>query len=127
MQPQPQFVEPGEIQHQDAPDETQPAQKTARKRRRRKILLITLLVLVLLGGSGALAAGLYLHSVDSSIDRVDAFQNVPEASRPQKVVKNAMNILILGSDSRDPDNTSGSRSDTIIVAHIDRDHSGAQL
>ena len=37
----------------------------------------------------------------------------PEASRPQKEVAagKAMNFLLLGSDSRDPENDGGSRSD----------------
>lgn len=38
-----------------------------------------------------------------------------------------MNIMMLGSDSRDPDNESGSRTDTIIVAHLPKDRSSAQL
>ncbi|MFI7430433.1 LCP family protein [Micromonospora sp. NPDC049836] len=98
-----------------------------RRRRGRRIALIVLLVLVLLAGGGLLAGGLYYRSVNSSIDRVDAFTGVPEESRPQVVAKGAMNIMILGSDSRDPENTGGSRSDTIIVAHLPKDRSSAQL
>lgn len=98
-----------------------------RKRRTRRIVLISLLALVLLAGGGALAGGLYYRSVEGSIDRVDAFQDVPEAARPEKVVQDAKNMLILGSDSRDPESTGGSRSDTIIVAHLPKDRSSAQL
>lgn len=98
-----------------------------RKRRTRRIVLISLLVLALLAGGGVLAAGLYYRSVEGSIDRVDAFQDVPEAARPEKVVQDAKNMLILGSDSRDPESTGGSRSDTIIVAHLPKDRSSAQL
>jgi LCP family protein required for cell wall assembly len=65
--------------------------------------------------------------VESSITRVDAFNDVPAQSRPVKVVQDANNILMLGSDSRDPDNTTGSRSDTIILAHLTKDRSSAQL
>lgn len=98
-----------------------------RRRRGRRIALIVLLVLVLLAGGGMLAGGLYYRSVNNSIDRVDAFTGVPEESRPQVVAKGAMNIMILGSDSRDPENTGGSRSDTIIMAHLPKDRSSAQL
>ena len=98
-----------------------------RRRRGRRIALIVLLVLVLIGAGGLVAGGLYARSIDSSIDRVDAFEDVPEASRPQVVAKGAMNIMILGSDSRDPENPSGSRSDTIILAHVPADRSSAQL
>ncbi|MFU8876265.1 LCP family protein [Micromonospora sp. SL4-19] len=89
--------------------------------------MIVLLVVVLLVGGGVLAGGLYYRSVNSSIDRVEAFEDVPEESRPQVEVKGAMNIMILGSDSRDPENTGGSRSDTIILAHLPKGRASAQL
>ncbi|MER7457613.1 LCP family protein [Micromonospora sp. NPDC126480] len=100
-----------------------------RKRRPRwqKVLLISFLVLALVGGGGLVAGGLYLRSVESGIERVDAFADVPEEGRPQAVTKGALNMLILGSDSRDPENTGGSRTDTIILAHIPKDRSSAQL
>ncbi|MEU2611325.1 LCP family protein [Micromonospora sp. NPDC007271] len=98
-----------------------------RRRRGRRIALILLLVVVLLAGGGVLAGGLYYRSVNSSVERVDAFEDVPEEARPQVVAKNAMNIMILGSDSRDPESTGGSRSDTIILAHLPADRSSAQL
>ncbi|MFF4892055.1 LCP family protein [Micromonospora chersina] len=98
-----------------------------RRRRGRRIALIVLLVVVVLAGGGMLAGGLYYRSVNNSIDRVDAFTGVPEESRPQVVAKGAMNIMILGSDSRDPENDGGSRSDTIILAHLPKDRSSAQL
>jgi LCP family protein required for cell wall assembly len=97
--------------------------------RARKVILITLMVIALLSGGGMLAAGLYVRSVERGIDRFDAFTEVPEDTRPVKVVEaaDAMNFLILGSDTRDPGNTEGSRSDTIIVGHIARGRSSAQL
>nr|WP_258545169.1 LCP family protein [Micromonospora provocatoris] len=52
---------------------------------------------------------------------------MPEESRPQVEAKGAMNIMILGSDTRDPESTGGSRSDTIILAHLPKDRSSAQL
>lgn len=110
---------------QSAPEPTE--QPRPRRRRWRKIALITFLVVALLGGGTAIAGGLYLRSVESDIDRVDAFSGVPEAERPQAVARGALNIMILGSDSRDPENTTGSRTDTIIVAHLPKDRSSAQL
>ena len=111
-------------------DDLEPAAPAAPQRRRwRRITLITLLVVALLGGGGLIAGGLYYRSINSSVERVDAFDGVPEKSRPQVevVAKGAMNIMMLGSDSRDPENTGGSRSDTIIVAHLSKDRSSAQL
>ncbi len=109
-------------------DSAAPAEPHRRRRSRtRKILLITGLVVVLLVGAGVVGGLLYLHSVDSSIARVNAFSDVPQQSRPEKVAADAQNFLILGSDSRDPNNTTGSRSDTIIVCHIPKGHGSAQL
>jgi len=98
-----------------------------KRRRWRRVLLITVIVLAVLAGGGLVAGGLYLHSVDSSVKRVDAFTEIPARYRPQKVVTDAQNILILGSDTRDPQSVGGSRSDTIILAHLQKDHGGAQL
>ncbi|MEU1585462.1 LCP family protein [Micromonospora sp. NPDC005710] len=83
--------------------------------------------MALLGGSGLIAGGLYFRSINSGIDRVDAFADVPEEGRPQAAAKGALNMLILGSDSRDPEGTTGSRTDSIILAHIPKDRSSAQL
>jgi LCP family protein required for cell wall assembly len=98
-----------------------------RRRRGRRIALIVLLAVALVGAGGAGAAAFYLRSVESNIERVDAFTDVPEQARPPVVAKDALNIMILGSDSRDPENSSGSRSDTIILAHLPADRSSAQL
>ncbi|MEW2376020.1 LCP family protein [Micromonospora sp. NPDC047812] len=119
-----QFVERDPVADQTGP---QPGKHAKPRRRWRRIALISLLVVALLGGGGLIAGGLYLRSVESDIERVDAFADVPEAGRPQAVAKGAMNILILGSDTRDPESTSGSRTDTIILAHLPKDRSSAQL
>ncbi|RKF23756.1 LCP family protein [Micromonospora globbae] len=109
------------------PDPAGPEESRPRRRRWRKVLLISFIVVALLGGAALVGGGLYVRSINSGIERVDAFDGVPEESRPQVVAKGAMNIMILGSDSRDPENTGGSRSDTIILAHLPADRSSAQL
>ncbi|WP_442320070.1 LCP family protein [Catenuloplanes nepalensis] len=116
-----QLAEPDDIQVAEAVPGGPP------RRRARRIVLIVLLVLVLLGVGVIGAGGLYLRSVEGDIERVEAFDQVPEADRPVKTIADAMNILILGSDTRDPDNPSGSRSDTIILAHLTQGRSSAQL
>ncbi|MET8148630.1 LCP family protein [Actinoplanes sp. NPDC049668] len=102
---------------------------TKRRSRRRRILVITLVVLLVLAGAGAAGASLYARSIDKSVERIEAFDEVPEQERPQKapVASDAMNFLMLGSDTRDPGGAGGSRSDTIIVLHLPKDRSGAQL
>ncbi|MDR7279590.1 LCP family protein [Catenuloplanes atrovinosus] len=111
-----------------AADSPPPAGGRARIRWRR-VLIISLVALVLIAGGTTAATALYVGSVERSIEKVDAFTEVPEESRPAKepVAVDALNLLLLGSDSRDPENTTGSRSDTIIVAHLPADRSGAQL
>jgi len=110
-------------------DEIAPTTPTKPKRRKRKIILIAVLIPLILLGIGGLAAGFYLHNVSSNVKRVDAFASVPEASRPQKaaVAAAATNFLLLGSDSRDPSNKDGGRSDTIIVMHLNKEKNAAQL
>jgi LCP family protein required for cell wall assembly len=46
---------------------------------------------------------------------------------PEGIPAGSMNILLLGSDSRDPDSTTDSRTDTIIVVHVSADHKKVQL
>src|SRR5690606_29383653 len=74
MHPRPELVEHDGTQALDLPETAPPRDpKAARRRRRRKVLLITLLVVALLGGVGLAGIGWYLHSVESSIERVQAF------------------------------------------------------
>jgi LCP family protein required for cell wall assembly len=112
-----------------ASDEPPGAPPTSHRRRRRRVLVVLLLVFLLLTGTGLVAVGLYVRSIDKSVARIQAFDQVPEQARPQRVpvARDALNILVLGSDTRDPNSTGGSRSDTIILLHLPRDRSGAQL
>ncbi|NYH45281.1 LCP family protein required for cell wall assembly [Micromonospora jinlongensis] len=129
MQYRQEYAEP-ETQLIAAQQPSEPTKKARTKRPRwQKVALITFVVLALLAGGGMIAGGLYFRSINSGIERVDAFDGVPEAERPQvgESAKGAMNIMILGSDSRDPESDSGSRTDTIILAHLPKDRSSAQL
>ncbi|MBO0867381.1 MAG: LCP family protein [Micromonosporaceae bacterium] len=79
----------------------------------RRALVIGVVMLVVL----TVAVGgveYYLRSVDMGIPRVDAFTGVPDAARPPKVVVEAMNLLILGSD-------------TVILAHFPKGRASAQF
>ncbi|MGC4756003.1 LCP family protein [Micromonospora trifolii] len=124
VEPQTQFIEA-----QSPPEPTEEPQPRRRRPRWQKVALISFLVVALLGGVGLIAGGLYFRSINSGIERVDAFDGVPEADRPQvgENAEGAMNIMLLGSDSRDPESDSGSRTDTIILAHLPKDRSSAQL
>ncbi|MBQ0976950.1 LCP family protein [Micromonospora sp. M61] len=129
MQYRQEYAEP-ETQLIAAQQPSEPTKQARTKRPRwQKVALITFVILALLGGGGMIAGGLYFRSINSGIERVDAFDGVPEAERPQvgENAKGAMNIMILGSDSRDPESEAGSRTDTIILAHLPKDRSSAQL
>ncbi|MFG2038615.1 LCP family protein [Dactylosporangium sp. NPDC048998] len=84
------------------------------------------LLLALLAGLGGV---IYYKYVDSGLNRDDPFSQITDG-RPPKVVDGALNILLLGSDSRDPDNKGKAgewRTDTMIMLHIPADHKHAYL
>jgi LCP family protein required for cell wall assembly len=97
----------------------------ARYRWSRLLLLISALVLVLVLG-GVAGGWFYTRSVERTVARVDVFGALPEAGRPAKTASAALNVLVLGRDSTDPDPT-GSRADTIILVHLPANRERAQL
>ncbi|WP_328414445.1 LCP family protein [Micromonospora sp. NBC_00389] len=97
------------------------------QRRSRRILIGVLAALLVLGGGGIIAVATYGRSLNGNLSRTDAFAGLPEESRPTRAVTGAMNVLLLGSDSRDPDRTADSRTDTIMVLHLDADHQKAEV
>jgi LCP family protein required for cell wall assembly len=98
------------------------------RRRARRIALVFVAVIGLFGGAAMIGGWLYIRSVDSSIERVDVFGELAEELRPVKVAPAALNMLVLGSDSGDPDpDDDGARTDTIMLAHVPANRSSAQL
>jgi LCP family protein required for cell wall assembly len=75
------------------------------------------LLLVLLLGAGGL--WLYTRSLDDNMGRIDAFSTI-STERPGSPAAGTLNVLILGSDSRDPDavQTNTYRADTIMLMHV---------
>jgi LCP family protein required for cell wall assembly len=91
------------------------------KRRRprwRKVLLITALTLLLLVGLGAGGLYLYARGLEGNMERIEVFSQIP-GERPAGS-GGALNVLMLGSDSRDPDAPDGDayRADTIMLLHV---------
>ncbi|WFE51096.1 LCP family protein [Micromonospora sp. WMMD1155] len=88
---------------------------------------VAVLVLALLAGVGG---WLYARNLNNDLARTDPFAEIT-GGRPVKPVDGALNILLVGSDSRDPDapvdTKSQWRADTIIVMHIPADHQKAYL
>ena len=96
-------------------------------RRGRRPLIVALAVLLVLAGAGITAAWAYERSLNSNLARTDAFAGLSASTRPTQTVTGAMNILLLGSDSRDPSSTTNSRTDTIMLLHLDADHQHAYV
>jgi anionic cell wall polymer biosynthesis LytR-Cps2A-Psr (LCP) family protein len=112
------------------PTPIQPAYARKRSRPRwGRIALISVVVLALLAGVATVSSYLWFKNVDDALKRTDPFADI--AGRPQKVVDGTLNILLLGTDSRDPsapvDQAGKWRTDTIMVMHIPADHSLAYL
>jgi len=77
-------------------------------------------VLTLVAGLGVLTSYLWVKGVDDGLKRTDPFASIE--GRPPKVVEGTLNILLLGTDSRDPNASSDGpgpwRTDTIVLMHI---------
>jgi LCP family protein required for cell wall assembly len=102
------------------------------KRRPRwgRIALVAGIAVIIIGLIAGISLYGYASGLDKDLKRTDAFSEITNG-RPVKTVDGARNILLVGSDSRDPD-LSGSkasewRADTLIIMHIPADHKSAQL
>ncbi|MDM4721783.1 LCP family protein [Micromonospora sp. WMMA1363] len=88
---------------------------------------IAVLVLALLGGAGV---WFYARGLNDDLARTDPFSQIT-GGRPAKTTDGALNILMVGSDSRDPDapvDQAGQwRADTIMVMHVPSNHQEAYL
>jgi anionic cell wall polymer biosynthesis LytR-Cps2A-Psr (LCP) family protein len=93
-----------------------------RSRLLRVLAVIGVVVVVLLGALAATGA-IVAWRVDSKVQRVPVFGDVPQAERPVKKVQDALNILLVGSDSRGGGGSE--RSDTIMVVHLPADRKSA--
>jgi LCP family protein required for cell wall assembly len=88
-------------------------------------IFLVLGVITLVLGLVAVGGGyFYYRDVSNDVDRTDPFAGI-RGDRPAKAVDGALNILMLGSDSRDPDNKQKAgewRTDTMLIAHIPANH-----
>jgi LCP family protein required for cell wall assembly len=115
------------------PPQTYPRAPVYGKKRLRprwgRIALVSALALLLVAGVAGLGTYLWLSNVNDGLNRTDPFEQV--ANRPPKVAEGSLNILLLGTDSRDPDapiDQPGKwRTDTIVLMHIPASHDKAYL
>src|SRR3954454_3599272 len=83
-----------------------PPGKPYRGRRRPRwgrIALLAGVAVVVIGLIAGISLYSYASNLDKGLKRTDAFSNIT-TGRPTKTVTGALNILLVGSDSRDPDN-----------------------
>ncbi|GAA1432589.1 LCP family protein [Microlunatus lacustris] len=100
-------------------------------RRRHRGLAIALIALAVIVVGAMASAALYVGSVDRTVDsNVQVGQDLPpevpedegEEPRPPKVATDAVNYVIMGSDTG-----SAGRSDVLMVAHLAADRQSAAL
>jgi len=109
---------------------TPPKQKRPLKPRWGRIALVLtglILVLALIIGGGLF---IYGRNLDSKLQKTDPFSAIV-GDRPLKTVDGALNILLVGSDSRDPDADMSRpgkwRADTVVMVHVSADHNHVYL
>ena len=94
-----------------------------------RIALVAGVVVVVIALIAGISAWGYFSGLDDNLKRTNAFSAIKD--RPAKPVEGAFNILLIGTDSRDPDAKQDSankwRADTLILMHVPADHKSAQL
>ena len=110
--------------------EEAPAQPKKRRRWVRVVVFSLVTVLVVAG----VAVGAFVWRLTSSYDKAETLPvaEVFPTQRPEAVNPEAVNILLLGSDSReglggDLDSIRGQRADTMLLMHVPADRSGVQV
>ena len=107
-----------------------PAPRKRLKPRWGRIALVAGVLIVIAGVVAAISLYGYASGLDKDLKRTDAFGDITDG-RPVKTVAGALNILIVGSDSRDPDSSDETanawRADTLMIMHIPADHKTAQI
>jgi LCP family protein required for cell wall assembly len=110
-----------------------PVYRTRKRLRPRwgRIALVTAIVIGLVASGFVLWGYLFVQHVNDNIKRTESLDQMAGPNRPPKTVDGAINILLLGSDSRNPDepiNVGGNwRTDTIELMHIPASHDKAYL
>jgi LCP family protein required for cell wall assembly len=101
-----------------------------RRRNWKRVVLISCAVALVLAMLAVGGLYMYAQGLDKRVARTDPFSELT-GGRPTKTVDGALNILMVGSDSRDPDvpieEEKDARADTTILMHIPADHKEAYL
>ena len=104
-----------------------PRRAVTARRRWPKVVLIVAIALVLIVGGLAVYAYTLSNRVTQNITRgVDLPGDPSETPRPVNET-GTLNYVLLGSDSRDPDNEANGRSDSIMVVHLNTKRTKAYI
>jgi polyisoprenyl-teichoic acid--peptidoglycan teichoic acid transferase len=109
------------------PDDDAPEPK--RRRLLPKILIGLAVLLVAVMGAGLLYAATIDRSLTKNLNRGVELPADESSARPSKEAQETgtLNYVLLGSDSRDPDNEGNGRSDTILVVHLNAKRTKAYI
>ena len=92
-----------------------------------KLVMVLGSLLMVAGGGAIIVVNQALHTIDKAIPQQDLLGNqVATDAKGHVDISGAINVLLVGLDTR-PDNVIGTRSDTIIIAHIPASHDQAYL
>jgi polyisoprenyl-teichoic acid--peptidoglycan teichoic acid transferase len=98
--------------------------RAAPRHRGRNVLLAVSILLVLVLGALAVYAFTLSNRLTQNITRgVD----LPQSSETPRPETGTLNYVLLGSDSRDPDNEANGRSDSIMVVHLNTKRTKAYI
>lgn len=114
--------------------EVDPTAPDRSRRRWPRVLLATVGVLVGVLALAVAAVAVVLQDLERDVEREQVFEAVPEVDRPSPEPTRALDVLVLGSDSRDGEIGAawdgdgfegGQRADTTLLVHLTQDRSGA--
>ena len=117
----------------------QPAPEPARRSRRRRVVkALAILASVVLVAVAVLAgvAAYYANKFDDNVDRIgDVFGEIPAATRPYHPVDKGQNFLLVGSDIRSEEPTTGAGTpeagggltDVLMIIHVAGDKKSAHV
>jgi len=91
-----------------------------------KLTLVLGVLLVLASGGSFVGGKVLLAHVDNTVQQQNLLGNVA-AGGGAAAIKGEVNIILVGLDTRDNNPAMGSRSDSIVIAHIPASHDRAYL
>lgn len=110
-----------------SPGEGSSALPVPRRRRRRRLLAVIAAVVVAVVAAVGIYAWTIDHSITSNIRRGIDLPGGSATASAEPRATGPLNYVLLGSDSRNPDDAAQGRSDTIMLVHLDRARDKASI